>query len=153
MGTQQTFMLILAVVIVAAAVIGTFGYINQKHIDENRKAIVSELQIMAAYENAFYKAPTSIGGGQGLWIPKINGVYRGDLRGLWLNYNGFTGLLSGDTFQTPNGTYTMWTNSYTDDVLKIEGVGHETGNDGENPVKARMSLTGATGNIQLIILN
>jgi hypothetical protein len=153
MGTQQTFMMILAAVIVSAAVAGTLGYISQRNIDENRKAIVSELQIMAAHENAFYKSPTSLGGGEGFWIPKINGVYRGELRGLWLNYNGFEGLLSGDTFSTPNGSYTMWTDSYTDDVLKIEGEGTQIGRDGENPVKARMSLTGATGDIQLVILN
>ncbi|MDO9578487.1 MAG: hypothetical protein Q7J16_11430 [Candidatus Cloacimonadales bacterium] len=52
-----------------------------------------------------------------------------------------------------NGTFRMWINSYTDDVLKIEGVGHEIGYDGENPVKARMSLTGSTGRIQMVILN
>lgn len=47
----------------------------------------------------------------------------------------------------------MWINSYTDDVLKIEGTGIEIGRDHRNPVKAKMELTGATGEINFIVLN
>jgi hypothetical protein len=153
MGIQQTLAIVLSVVIVAAAIVGTFGYIKQKHIEENRKAILSDLQQMAAHANAYYKAPLSIGGGGGLWVPKVNGVYQGNRCGLWLNYAGYEEHLSGDSFRTDNGTFLMWINSYTDDVLKIEGTGIEIGNDNENPVKARLNLTGSTGEIQLIILN
>ncbi|MDO9578486.1 MAG: hypothetical protein Q7J16_11425 [Candidatus Cloacimonadales bacterium] len=94
MGTQQAFMIILAVVIVAAAVIGTFGYIKQKHIEENRKAIISDLQQMSAHSNAYYKAPLSIGGGEGLWVPKVNEQYQGDRCGLWLNYARYKNIIS-----------------------------------------------------------
>ena len=153
MGTQQLLMIVIVVIIVASSTVGAIGLFNQNVTAENRKAVLSDLHQMAAHANAYYKAPLTIGGGGGLWVPKVNGVYQGNRCGLWLNYAGYKEHLSGDTFITNNGTFLMWINSYKDDVLKIEGTGKELGKDGINPVKGRMELTGATGKIVIKIVN
>ncbi|MCF7813703.1 MAG: hypothetical protein K9N40_04410 [Candidatus Cloacimonetes bacterium] len=153
MGSQQILLLVLGAIIIAVSTAGAIGLFKQNLVSENRKAILSDLQQMAAHANAYYKAPLNVGGGGRLWVPKVNGVYQGNRCGLWLNYAGYEEHNSGDTFITDNGTFLMWINSYTDDVLKIEGTGTEIGRDGENPVKARMKLTGATGQIEFTVLN
>lgn len=153
MGMQQFILIVLSVVIIAVSTVIAFSLFTHNASDSNRQAIISDLQQMAAHANAYYKAPLSIGGGGRLWVPKVDGVYQGDRCGLWLNYAGYEEHLSGDTFVTENGTFLMWINSYTDDILKIEGTGTEIGHDEVNPVKARMELTGATSEIDITILN
>lgn len=96
MGSQQVLLLVLGAIIIAVSTAGAIGLFKQNLVSENRKAILSDLQQMAAHANAFYKAPLSLGGGEGLWVPKVNGQYQGNRCGLWLNYAGYEEHNSGD---------------------------------------------------------
>ena len=100
MGSQQILFIVLTVIIMSVSTAGAIDLCRQNVVAENRKAILSDLQQMAAHANAYYKAPLNIGGGGRLWVPKVNDVYRGDRCGLWLNYAGYEEHFSGDTFIT-----------------------------------------------------
>ncbi len=143
----------IAVIIVVVAFAGAFGLIQNHIVDSNRQAVMQDLRNMAHSALEYYNAPLYIGGGNGNWIPVVDGEYQTQRCGLWLNHAGFNNHTSNDSFITENGTFEMWVNSYEDKNLKFEGTGLEIGNDGIYPVKVLMTVNGPTSGISFNILN
>jgi len=138
MGTQQILLIVLSVIIVGIAVAVGITMFNAQAANSNRQAVIGDMNTMAASAMAYYKTPTTHGGGAGTWTLIQVGKWVG------LNFDGV------DTWTTGNGTYVA---SVSGDVLTIVGSGTETGNDNTNVVKATLTLTGATSTISTSIDN
>lgn len=139
MGTQQILLIVLSVIIVGIAVAVGISMFNSQAVNANRQAIVADMNNFGAQAMAYYRSPTSHGGGAGTW--NVDEV------GQWLGYN-FDA--SSDSLFTDNGDFLLTT---AGDELTITGWGNETGNDGTNPVKAAAIVDGPTGGISTTINN
>ena len=158
-------MIVLTVLIIAIAIVVGINIFRESAVKSNRNAIIADLNQIAASALAYYRAPSSMGGGGGHWIPFTNGEVdksKGDQLGKWLSFPDYTESSSGDYFTTPNGVFWMNLTSWTSDVLIIVGSGYETGKDpnyssagnGETGcVEVRMTVTGQTKEINLEIKN
>ena len=141
MGTQQILLIVLSVIIVGIAVAVGITMFNAQATNSNRQAIVGDMNNLASSALAFYKTPTTHGGGGGSWTAEIDNV------GTWLGYDYDTGT---NACSTGNGAFTL---SLAGDVVTIIGVGNELGNDGSTNVQATMTVTGATSAISTTIDN
>lgn len=141
MGTQQILLIVLSVIIVGIAVAVGITMFNAQAANSNRQAVVGDLNNLAASALAFYKTPTTHGGGGNSWSADVDNV------GNWLGYSYST---STNTLSTGNGSYVL---SVSGDVLTIVGTGNETGNDGSTDVQATITVTGATSAIATTINN
>jgi hypothetical protein len=143
---------IIIIISVVAIALGTKIYKN-KVVEENRQAVINDLNKISEIAMEFYGAPLQIGGGDNNWAPVVDGEYQQNRCALWLN---FTGVIRGecnDEFTTENGTYKLWLSSYEDKTLKMLGTGTEIGKDGEKPVMVRLDLNGPTKGVSLKIMN
>lgn len=139
MGYQQILMVVLAVIIVGIAVSVGLTMFNEQSRNINRQSIVSDMNIFAGVANAYYKTPASFGGGEGTWdVDKL---------GYWLGFNYDPAT---NTTSSNNGTYTF---SSSGDVLTIEGIGTEIGNNGSTNVQATLTLIGEGCEIVTVINN
>ena len=122
---------------------------NAQATNSNRQAIVGDLNNFAAQSLAFYKTPTSHGGGGSAWgtIAEL---------GMWLGYD-FNGT---DSLGTGNGSYKI--SSISTENLIIIGSGTQEGNDPayanangtlNGRVAATMTVTGNTDNIAMVLDN
>lgn len=133
MGTQQILLIVLSVIIVGIAVTGGIGMFNQQSMNNNRTAIIADLNYIGANSLMFYRAPRSMGGGEGHWIPfgddgKVDKKQGGAL-GSWLNMEGYDESAEGDKYFTGNGVFWMNLESWTSDELIMIGSGKEKGNN------------------------
>ena len=138
MGTQQILLIVLSVIIVGIAVAVGITMFNAQATNSNRQAIMGDMNNLASSALAFYKTPTTHGGGGNTW-----GILA-DL-GSWLGYD-----WDGTVCTTGNGTYTITT---AGDVLTIVGVGTELGNNGTSNVQGQLLVTGATSGIVASVIN
>ncbi|MCF7859299.1 MAG: hypothetical protein K9N07_08280 [Candidatus Cloacimonetes bacterium] len=133
MGYQQILMLVLGVIIIGlSAAVGLSMFTNEmKKI--NRQSIISDMNIFAGVANAYYKAPSNLGGGNREWDV--------DNLGMWFgyNYNDENNSISND-----NGVYIF---SASGDLLTIIGTGTSVGNNGSTNVRATLQLNGQTSEI------
>jgi len=126
MGTQQILLIVLSVIIVGIAVAVGITMFNTQAQNANRQALVADANNFASQMIAYYKTPTSHGGGGRAFEASM------DTLEVWL---GFT---SGGVYSNDNGTYTLTrTNAST---IQIVGTGTEKGNDGTNNTKITATL-------------
>ena len=126
MGTQQILLIVLSVIIVGIAVAVGITMFNTQAQNANRQALVADANNFATQMIAYYKTPTSHGGGGRTFEASM------DTLEVWL---GFT---SGGVYSNDNGTYTLTrTNAST---IQIVGTGTEKGNDGTNNTKITATL-------------
>ena len=138
MGTQQILLIVLSVIIVGIAVAVGITMFNAQATNSNRQAIMGDMNNLASSALAFYKTPTTHGGGGNSWGLLAN-------LGSWLGYDYVGGVCT-----TGNGTYTISTAA---DVLTIVGLGTELGNNGTSNVSGQLLVTGATSGIIASVLN
>lgn len=132
MGTQQILMIVLSVIIVGIAVgVGITMFQNQAK-NSNRQAILGDLRNFSASAIAFYKIPSSMGGG-GNGNPGFEGN-----SGTGSELRMYLGFGTGGTFTNDNGTYTL--GAPTPTQVKITGVGKEVGQNGSTPVSADVTI-------------
>jgi len=81
--------------------------------ESNHMAVEGDLNNLASSALAFYKIPSSHGGGSNSWTTDVDNV------GEWLGYGYIT---STNTLITENGSYYLL--AYQDDVLTIEGYSY-----------------------------
>ncbi len=142
MGTQQILLIVLSVIIVGIAVAVGITMFNAQATNSNRTAIMGDMNNLAASALAYYKTPTSHGGGGSSWGTEVDNI------GQWLGYDYDT---STNACTTGNGEYTLSFDST--DVLRITGLGTETGNDGSTNVAGYLTITGSTSTIAATISN
>ncbi|HPR17413.1 MAG TPA: hypothetical protein PLD62_04130 [Candidatus Cloacimonadota bacterium] len=145
MGTQQILLIVLSVIIVGIAVAVGITMFNSQATNSNRQAIIGDLNNLASSALAFYKTPTTHGGGGGYWTSGT--LTDGDAVGQWLGY-GY--VASNNTLTTGNGTFVLSVNG---DNLQIVGTGTETGNNGSTKVTATITITGANSSIAISDIN
>ena len=151
---MQKFLFVCVVIImIVVVIVGIVGLMQQHVVENNRKAITSDLHNFAQQALTFFNTPLYLGGGEGLWVPQIDGEYQDNRCRLWLQLAGFEQKENSDAFITNNGTFKMWINSYEDKILKFEGTGLEIGDDGVNPVKLRMDVNGSVRGILIKTIN
>ncbi len=140
MGTQQILLIVIGVIVVGVSVSVGITMFNNQSAGSNRQAVIQDLNTFAGNALAYYKAPSSFGGGSRSWsnIDKL---------GIWIghSFNPDTDSLSNE-----NGEFGL---SYSGDDLTIVGIGFEIGNDGTNKVKATIVATGSSGNLDLTVNN
>ena len=149
MGTQQILLIVLSVIIVGIAVSVGITMFNAQATNSNRQAIVGDMNNFAAQSLAFYKTPTSHGGGGNAW-----GTV--DELGMWLGY-GYNATT--DSLGTGNGSYKI--TDISGEVLTIVGTGTQAGNNpayhntsGETgKVAATMIVHGDTDEIEMTLDN
>ena len=122
---------LIIVIIVILMILATVGITTFKlpSTYSNRSAIVGDLNNLASSALAYYKTPTSHGGGNQSW----NSI---DDIGQWLGY-GYNS--STNQLNTSNGSFLLSVNR---DILTI------VGKDNSNNKIATMTITGATQNIE-----
>lgn len=150
---QQFLLVCIAIIILVVAIVGITWLIQKDIVNDNREAIISDLNRLARTALEYYKSSTFIGGGDNSWIPKIDDEYQVNRLSLWLNHAGFRQHATENTFITQNGTFTIWLESYEDNNLKIEGNGLEIGKDKSHPVKVLLTVNGPTNGISISVLN
>ena len=138
MGTQQILLIVLSVIIVGIAVAVGITMFNAQATNSNRQAIMGDMNNLASSALAFYKTPTTHGGGGNTW-----GLL--DNLGNWLGYE-----WDGTICETGNGTYSITT---AGDILTIIGLGTELGNNGTSNVSGQLLVTGATSGIVASVIN
>jgi len=129
MGTQQILMIVLSVIIVGIAVgVGITMFQNQAKTS-NRQALLGDLRNFSSNAIAFYKIPSSMGGG-GNGEPGFAGGTEGAATAGLLSYIGFVDDEGAGTttYINDNGTYTI--SGQTKTGLTITGQGKEKVGDG-----------------------
>ena len=114
MGTQQILLIVLSVIIVGIAVAVGITMFNTQAQNANRQALIADANNFASQMLAYYKTPTSHGGGGRAFETSM------DTLEVWIGFNS-SGVYSND-----NGTYTLGRTSAS--VLTITGLGTEPGN-------------------------
>ena len=166
MGMQQILLILLSVIIVGIAV--TFGlqmfHINA--VNNNRNAIIADINNIAANSLAFIRAPRIMGGGEGNWIPYDRPGHAdrsaGDALGDWLNWVDYEESAQGDKYYTGNGVVWMNLSSWEGEILTIIASGTEQGRNpsysseghGEKGcIEVKMTISKVTHEMNLEILN
>lgn len=140
MGTQQILLIVLSVIIVGIAVAVGITMFNAQATNSNRQAIMGDMNNLASSALAFYKTPTTHGGGGNAWTGGVDAV------GQWLGYD----YVSGTGCTTGNGVFAL---SISSDYLTLTGVGTEIGNDGSTNVSGTLVVTGSTSGLVATIVN
>ena len=137
MGTQQILLIVLSVIIVGIAVAVGITMFNAQATNSNRSAIIGDMNNLAVSALAFYKTPTSHGGGQQSFVST-------DAIGAWAGYDYEISPNPANTCSSGNGTYLLSISGIAaTDSLTIVGTGTELGNDGTNKVKATLTVSAA----------
>lgn len=145
MGQQQLLLIILGVIIVGIAIAVGITMFQTSAAESNRQAIISDCMNLGARAQRYFRTPTALaGGGQ--------------------NFQGF--FLTPGEADNANGTFNSTTTlpsamttvvaeadsiSTSATTIYIEASGTETGNDGTNPAKVYVTVSGTA--ITTSILN
>lgn len=140
MGTQQILLIVLSVIIVGIAVAVGITMFNTQAQNANRQALIADANNFASQMIAYYKTPTSHGGGGRAFETSM------DTLEVWINFG------SGGTYTNDNGTYTLSrTNAST---ISITGLGNEPGNTAATNTKITATVVAtATDPITMVIDN
>ena len=142
MGQQQLLLIVLGVIIVGIAIAVGISMFKSNATTSNRDQLINDLNNLAAKSQQFYRKPSAMaGGGQTFTGFKLDSI---DVA----NGNGYyQPTATQPTGATPWGSYatvstdTVTINTANLQTLYIQGVGVETGRDGQNPVKAYVTVT------------
>jgi hypothetical protein len=126
------------VIIVGIAIAVGLTMFRAYVMNSNRQAVLSDLNLMSASIIAYFKTPTTQGGG----------VYDIEKISMYLGYQYYP---AGDSLTTGNGNYLFSYGMYG--TLTIQGFGTEIGNDGENRVKTTMTISPYINNISVLVNN
>ena len=110
-------------------------------VTANRQAVFGDLNNLASSALAFYKTPTTHGGGGRSWSSNVDNV------GQWVGYDY---NVSTNNLSTKNGSFNL---SINQDILTIVGTGNEIGNDDASNVKGTITIKGATSSISAKVNN
>ena len=133
MGTQQILLIVLSVIIVGIAVaVGITMFATQAE-NSNRTALVGDLQNFGSMAMAYWRMPTSMGGGGATTFGANNNAVR-DGVGRYMGFNTSRQLVN------DNGTYTL-TETGGNAEITITGVGTEIGQNGSSGVSAILVVT------------
>jgi len=140
MGTQQILLIVLSVIIVGIAVAVGITMFNTQAQNANRQALVADANNFASQMIAYYKTPTSHGGGGRTFEASL------DTMVVWIGFNG------DNTYTNDNGTYTLTrTNAST---ITIVGTGTEPGNSSATNTKITATITAtSTDPVAMVIDN
>ena len=125
MGTQQILLIVLSVIIVGIAVAVGITMFQENASNQNRQAIIADMNNFASSAMAFYKTPSSHGGAGS---PDDWSTVTLDNVGNWIGYGYDT---TADSLGTDNGIFEL---SNSAAGLKIVGVGTEEGNTTNVPL-------------------
>lgn len=141
MGLQQILFVVLSVVIVGIAVTVGISMFNYQAKNNNRNSIISDMHYIATEAAAFYRTPTTMGGGGGIWDKET--LYT------WI---AIPKNRNGKYFVTPNGRIKLAVKKKGQKLL-LTGFGKEIGYDEDNAIKARLILKGINANPKLVLMN
>ncbi len=122
MGSQQLLIIAIAAVVLAVAVAVGVTMFRDQAASSNRDELQMDLSQFAVRAQAYYRRPTTLGGGGG----SFGGLQMQNLTSRTTNLNGTYSL---DPSPVPNGTT----------FVKITGLGTESADDGM-PVKVVMKV-------------
>ena len=132
MMQQQLLLIILGIIVVGAAIAIGFVLMSDQSTSTNRDSLSSDMVVLGARVQSFYRKPASYGGGDhsfaGLTLDKV-------IRDT-SNANGSIVLVGSPSDQGP---------------VRIHATGRNTGNDRINPLKIEMLVFPDT--ISLVNLN
>ena len=140
MGMQQILLIILSVIIVSISITGAVSLFKLRTEKANRSAIIQDMHEIALKSIAYFKTPANMGGGDGSWNPA--GFY------VW---SGYPISNNGRYLETQNGRIRV--REQNNGRLIINGWGTELGYDEENAIKARLILSGTSGEMTFTLLN
>jgi len=120
---------------------GIKAQVQAQASESNHIAVEGDLNNLASSALAFYKTPSSHGGGSNSWTTDVDNV------GEWLGYDY---IASTNTLTTENGSFYLL---IYHDVLTIEGTGIEIGDDGINDIKKIINISGEISTINLERIN
>ncbi len=129
MGQQQLLLIVMAVIIVGLAVMGTILLFQDNAADRNRDAILSDLLHLTARAHEYYRRPTIYGGGQGSFLGLTN-----DLQGMRKIVN-----TASYPWITSHGRYRIST-AGTNLSVFLNGTGIEPGKDDGYPVAVTIAV-------------
>lgn len=115
MGSQQLMLLVLGVIIVGVAIAVGINYFRMNSIEEKRDLLANECATLANQAIAYYKKPSSFGGGGGSFIG-------------W--------QIPVQQRSTPSGTFSA--TIYQDSVI-INGTGNEVANNTDS-IRVRTTI-------------
>jgi len=142
MGQQQLLLIVLGVIIVGIAIAVGISMFKSNATSSNRDQLINDLNNLAAKAQQFYRKPAAMGGGN-------------------QNFNGFKldsiDVVNGNGYYMPSptqptatsptasnlqtwGNDTVAVSGVTNNTLYIVGMGIEIGRDGQNPVRAYVSV-------------
>ncbi len=117
MGQAQMLLLVVGVVVVVLAIYVGLTFYAESAVQANRDAVITELQLIAADAQKFYRKPSNIGGGG----------------------RAFTGYAIPQRLRTTaNGTYTV--TSTRAQQIQIRGQGFEKNELGQT-IRHRATIT------------
>jgi len=136
MGQQQLLLIILGVIIVGIAIAVGITMFQTSAAETNRQAVISDCMNYGSRAQRYYRTPASLAGGgqdfQGFYLTpgeatNANGAYNSTTTG-----PSGTGAVTAEADSINSSASTIY----------IEASGTETGNDGSNPVKVYVTVTG-----------
>ncbi len=146
MGQQQLLLLVLGVIIVGIAVAIGINMFSSSAVDANRDAVASQLVHLASKAQAYYKKPSTLGGGNNdfddfLLSTSDIGTLASNCYRVEKDAAPAAAEAKSIAQETPAGTsQTIW----------IVGYGTETGNNGANPVMAVVTVTPTSATTAII---
>lgn len=129
MGMQQILLIVLSVIIVGVAVAVGITMFGTQAVNANRSAIAGDLNIFAASALAYYKTPSSMGGGERSFTSSTANLYK------WLGFE------ADGKDSNANGSYSLVYGTVpAEHVIYITGLGTEKF-DATHNVGAQIVLT------------
>ena len=139
MGTQQILLIVLSVIIVGIAVAVGITMFNTQAQNANRQALVADANNFASQMIAYYKTPTSHGGGGRTFEASM------DTMNVWIGFKG------DDTYTNDNGTYSLVRTSAS--VITITGTGTEPGNSSATNTKITATITATSTDPVAVVID
>jgi len=139
MGVQQLILLVLTIIVIGISISVGIIIFNQTLINNNRLAVIDDMNIFAGIANTYYKTPIDMGGGDRIWDI--------DDMGLWFGYNYDA---ANNSISNINGIFIF---SSDGDELTILALGSEIGTNGSTNVEVVLTLIGETSVISTTVRN
>ncbi len=144
MGTQQLLLIVLGAIIVGVAITIGVTLFKSNAQTSNRDQVVADLQNLGAVAQQFYRKPTSFGGGgQDFQNFTLTPLDTGNGNG---SFSVSTSIPDGAGYVSGNRAPITTSGQ----LIYIVGCGNETGNDGTDPVKAYLRVTGDSLDVNIL---
>lgn len=145
MGSQQSLLIILGVIVIAIAITVGVTLFRSNASDADRNQVVNRLMSLSLKAQEFYREPVSMsGGGDTFQNFNLTSSDTGDASGSYSVRH----TLPKHTSYVAGGTTPVHPPATT---IYIVGCGREIGNNGTDPVKAYIAVS--EDSISLVILN